>query len=88
MNEIDNVAYFRKWADDIRISEGPSVDADKIEAAANELEAARERILVTEQALREIARQHKSTEWEQEGDTEHGYDAIIDVARAALGVRG
>jgi hypothetical protein len=44
MSETDNVAYFRKWAADIRDNHGPSVDADQIEAAANELAKARERL--------------------------------------------
>lgn len=39
-------------------------------------------------ALHDIARQKKSTEWEQEGDTVHGYDSIIDVARNALNGAG
>jgi len=35
-------------------------------------------------ALEDIAKQHKSNEWEQEGDTIDGYDTIIEIARAAL----
>jgi len=49
----------------------------KLTAAEAEIERLRA-------ALQEIAKQHKSDEWEQEGDTEGGYDAIIDLARAAL----
>ena len=43
-----------------------------------------QRIAKLEDALKSIATQPKSNEWEQEGDTEHGYDTIIDRAREAL----
>ena len=42
------------------------------------------RIAKLEDALRFISIQPKSNEWEQEGDTEHGYDTIIELAREAL----
>lgn len=35
-------------------------------------------------ALKDIAMQNKSNEWEDEGDTEYGYNCIIEVARKAL----
>jgi hypothetical protein len=44
----------------------------------------KERCDKMEAALEDIASQHKSNEWEEEGDTEHGYDCLIDVARIAL----
>ena len=34
--------------------------------------------------LKDIAKQYKSTEWEEEGDTEYGYDMIIERARTTL----
>ena len=37
-----------------------------------------------DEALKEIARQKKSDEWEEEGDTEGGYNCLIDIARKAL----
>lgn len=36
------------------------------------------------EALEDISKQWKSDEWEEEGDTEGGYDILIDVARNAL----
>jgi hypothetical protein len=55
-----------------------------IAEGANRLAELKERIAKLEDALKSIATQPKSNEWEQEGDTEHGYDTIIDRAREAL----
>lgn len=51
-----------------------SCEIDELQAKYNRYEA----------ALKYIAKQNKSNEWEEEGDTEHGYNCIIDVAREAL----
>lgn len=37
-----------------------------------------------EKVLKDIAKQHKSSEWEQEGDTQYAYDYIINLARKTL----
>lgn len=48
----DSVAYFRKWAADIREASGHSADADQIEAAANELATVSDRLARAEEIMR------------------------------------
>ena len=42
----DNVQYLREWAKDIRGSSGVSVDADRLDAIANELQELRGKLLL------------------------------------------
>tara|TARA_R110000764_G_scaffold207599_1_gene293137 strand:+ start:1354 stop:1644 length:291 start_codon:yes stop_codon:yes gene_type:complete len=82
----------RIWATGNNIT-GSWNDTPLLRIAPVQTEYVRDDLYTTQQAtidaltaaLATIAKQETSKEWEAEGDTEHGYDCIINVARAALG---
>ena len=59
----------------------------ELERVQLKLTASEERVRVLSEALREIARQKLIQECDEDelGDYEYGYDALIGVARQALG---
>jgi len=48
------------------------------------IERYEEKLKRMREALEDISKQRKSDEWEEEGDTEGGYDTLIDIARGVL----
>lgn len=55
-----------------------------VQSLRRENEELKAKLDKAEYGLKDIARQYKSTEWEEEGDTEYGYDMIIERARTTL----
>ena len=76
MNIQEQIEDARRWADDERKC-GDGARAVSIDGYADTMEK-----MLT--ALEDIAKQELIIEMEHEGDIEYGYDAIIEVARAAV----